>query len=878
MCGFKHNDINVTNGTWNKIVELSGSSGDYLGSGVALNTSGAYVAVGAQRTTSYAGAGSVYETGVQATISIPIHAVPPDLVSDSLSIVSNNSNTTKAKATDEVTLSFEYDLSINTPTVSFKSNGQDITDTSIDYIGTNDNTSWTAKYTVDSSDTDGSVTFTIDATAQTTATDATQLTESDITDGTNVIIDTTVPTITNTVISNDNLNLSVTVSEKISGSSTYSDTTMVFNVTYTGGLGGGYYIVSGGNITDPYPTNHPINCNAGQTIVFSMATTDYNTYKLGIGNGQNYNEITNLDDTDSRFSTTVDGDNTLISFTPTENSSEWYYYCAQDPYPQGWGAQITVSNGIETTDFTLSLTGGSSATLQSNTPTNITTLDNLTYDMSLNISGTATGEETLTIVPASSTSIYDAVGNAMSTTQSNNSVNLTDLALPTINTLTISSNNSIKTNYAGENDIVTLYITASEDIIEPTVVFKSNDVEITNTVSYSGSGTIWTAQYTVSSDDTNGVISFVLDIEDVAGNTNQRTLTTDSSSVTKVGVSYLVPATITTTHGEQVGASINGGTSNEQSGQSVSFNNDGKIIAIGAHGYSSYKGATRIYEWISESWSQIGSTIEGDADSELGYSVSLNGDGSIVAIGAPSNAGGGTKRGEVRVYQKDNANNWLQLGSDLNGETDNDEFGYSIDINSDGDTLAVGTKDLSHNTAVYKYDSGSWSLYGNTIKNNVSSGNIFTTEGTTPNYGTTISTESGSSGWANLTTSDETILKANNPGTSDQFGYSVAISGDYAIFGAFREDTSNDDSGAAYIFERTNGTWTQVQWLKASEAAEDDYFGYSVAISGDYAIVGAIEKAHKVVSREQRIFLNVTQMVVGELLFLANHITMKLKS
>ena len=185
----------------------------------------------------------------------------------------------------------------------------------------------------------------------------------------------------------------------------------------------------------------------------------------------------------------------------------------------------------------------------------------------------------------------------------------------------------------------------------------------------------------------------------------------------------------------------------------------------------------------------------------------------------------------------------MQLGSDLNGETDNDEFGYSIDINSDGDTLAVGTKDLSHNTAVYKYDSGSWSLYGNTIKNNVSSGNIFTTEGTTPNYGTTISTESGSSGWANLTTSDETILKANNPGTSDQFGYSVAISGDYAIFGAFREDTSNDDSGAAYIFERINGTWTQVQWLKASEAAEDDYFGYSVAISGDYAIVGAYRES-----------------------------------
>ena len=645
---------------------------DYEGYEIALNADGSIVATGA-----YFGDGNennsghirVLETGANQNTYTYIVSVPPDLVSDSLSIVSNNSNTTKAKATDEVTLSFEYDLSINTPTVSFQSNGQDIADTSITYAGTNDNTSWTAKYTVDSSDTDGSVTFTIDATAQTTSTDATQLTESDITDGTNVIIDTTVPTITNTVISNDNLNLSVTFSEKIGGSSTYNDTAMVFNVTVNGDLnGGGNYIISGGNITDPTQTNHAINCNAGQTIVFSMATTDYNSYKLGIGDGPSYNQIlsVNLDDTDSRFSTTVDGDNTLISFTPTENSSEWYYYCAQDPYPNGWGAQITVSNGIETTDFTLSLTGGSSATLQSNTPTNITTLDNLTYDMSLNISGVATGEETLSIVPASSTSIYDAAGNAMSTTQSNNTVNLTDLALPTINSLTISSNNSIKTNYAGENDIVTLNIVASEDIITPTVVFKSNDVVVTNAVSYSGAGDSWTAQYTVSSSDTNGIITFTLNIEDLAGNTNQRTLTTDSTSVTKV--------------------------------QNTDINS-GVIL-------------------------QIGNSIPGSVNGDFtGYSVAFNQDGSIVAIGAPNHDNGGTNKGEVRIYQKDQYDAWSQMGGDLNGTNDNEQFGHSVDLNGDGTILGVGSKDTSNNLIIYKYDGSAWNQYGNNIhvvNNNIS--------------------------------------------------------------------------------------------------------------------------------------------------------------
>ncbi|MEZ4825086.1 MAG: FG-GAP repeat protein [Bacteroidia bacterium] len=79
----------------------------------------------------------------------------------------------------------------------------------------------------------------------------------------------------------------------------------------------------------------------------------------------------------------------------------------------------------------------------------------------------------------------------------------------------------------------------------------------------------------------------------------------------------------------------------------------------------------------------------------------------------------------------------------------------------------------------------------------------------------------------------------------DWFGYSVAISGDYAVVGAQRE---GDDilsgsailsSGSAYIFYNQAGTWTQVQKIVASDRAPSDFFGYSVAISGDYVVVGA---------------------------------------
>lgn len=82
--------------------------------------------------------------------------------------------------------------------------------------------------------------------------------------------------------------------------------------------------------------------------------------------------------------------------------------------------------------------------------------------------------------------------------------------------------------------------------------------------------------------------------------------------------------------------------------------------------------------------------------------------------------------------------------------------------------------------------------------------------------------------------------------TLDEFGYSVAISGDDAIVGAWRSaglDPGNPlpDIGAAYIFHRTNGVWNPAGVkLMAPDAQPGDRFGYSVSISGEYAIVGAL--------------------------------------
>ena len=91
-------------------------------------------------------------------------------------------------------------------------------------------------------------------------------------------------------------------------------------------------------------------------------------------------------------------------------------------------------------------------------------------------------------------------------------------------------------------------------------------------------------------------------------------------------------------------------------------------------------------------------------------------------------------------------------------------------------------------------------------------------------------------------TETSTILRATYPSNSDYFGRSVAISGTYVVVGAYWEDTGGTNTGAAYIFERnaSTGDWDPVDTiLKASDAAAFDRFGLSVAISGDYVIVGA---------------------------------------
>ena len=174
----------------------------------------------------------------------------------------------------------------------------------------------------------------------------------------------------------------------------------------------------------------------------------------------------------------------------------------------------------------------------------------------------------------------------------------------------------------------------------------------------------------------------------------------------------------------QVGSDIDGEAANDYSGWSVSLSNDGSIVAIGAisnDGNGSNSGHVRVYKNVSGTWTQVGSDIDGEvANDESGYSVSLSSDGSIVAIGARYNDGNGTSSGHVRVY-KNVSGTWTKVGSDIDGEAAYDQSGYSVSLINDGSIVAIaaryndgGGADAGH-VRIHQNVSGTWTQVGSDI-------------------------------------------------------------------------------------------------------------------------------------------------------------------
>lgn len=170
----------------------------------------------------------------------------------------------------------------------------------------------------------------------------------------------------------------------------------------------------------------------------------------------------------------------------------------------------------------------------------------------------------------------------------------------------------------------------------------------------------------------------------------------------------------------QIGSDIDGENNYDASGWSISLSGDGNIVAIGAPFRYSI-GGIKVYKHISGIWTQLGSEINGDTiGDEFGAAVALSADGSTVAVGSPYSKAGGIDRGLVRVY-KLVSGTWVQLGLDIIGEYNYTRIGRAISLSPDGTTLAIGNSNdigggiLRGSVSVYKFISGSWTQLGNKI-------------------------------------------------------------------------------------------------------------------------------------------------------------------
>ena len=221
------------------------------------------------------------------------------------------------------------------------------------------------------------------------------------------------------------------------------------------------------------------------------------------------------------------------------------------------------------------------------------------------------------------------------------------------------------------------------------------------------------------------------------------------------------------------------------------------------------------------------------ADDSFGWSVAMSGDTVVVgaryedsnSAGVNGNQGDNSveNAGAVYVFVRSGGVWSQQAYLKASNPGAYDMFGWSMAIS--GDTLAVGS---------YSESSSATGVNGDQNDNSaVNSGAAY------------IFVRSGGV-WT-----QQAYLKASNTGVNDHFGYSVALSGDTVVVGASYEDSNatgvNGDgnnnsaveSGAAYVFTRSGGTWTQQAYLKASNTGGDDYFGCSVAIASDTVVVGA---------------------------------------
>ena len=192
---------------------------------------------------------------------------------------------------------------------------------------------------------------------------------------------------------------------------------------------------------------------------------------------------------------------TISSVSLNAANSELTVTFAEDVYNTNGG-----SGDLEVADFALSISGGT-ATLGSSTPGSISSSDPRIWVLGVSISGTADGGETLTVVPAAGTAIYDKAGNAASTSQSNNTASLTEKVLPTVTGVTSTTNNG--SYKQGETIAITVAFSETVNVTgTPQLTLETGGSDaVVNYSSGTGSNTL-TFNYTIGAGHTSSDLDY----------------------------------------------------------------------------------------------------------------------------------------------------------------------------------------------------------------------------------------------------------------------------------------------------------------------------------------------------------------------------------
>ena len=235
-------------------------------------------------------------------------------------------------------------------------------------------------------------------------------------------------------------------------------------------------------------------------------------------------------------------------------------------------------------------------------------------------------------------------------------------------------------------------------------------------------------------------------------------------------------------------------------GQAVAL--DGDAIIVGSFfddDLGSHSGSAYIFRRSGSVWSEEAKLLAGDgagAD-QFGFSVSMS--GNVVVVGAPFDDDAGLDSGSAYVYRWNGAN-WVQEAKlTPNDGAAGDLFGYSVAV--DGSTAVVGAQSAD----APEVDSGATYVFQ----------------------------------WNGSAWTQEAKLVASEGEADDRFGFSVALSADTAVVGAFHEGVRKSHTGAAYVFQRVGATWSEEAKLTASDGSRKDFFGIAVSVDGDLALVGA---------------------------------------